>query len=1495
MSRTKTTGPGKVHGQVHAFVHRSITLTGHDWIDEGMQLFRHDTAIFPRDYLVPAPTENWQAMRKKLVEPPQLSNYFRMVLQMLGTPKFEDGRWRVNASMELVPVELSLFWKGHSPRHFLPQTSAAIGCDKHDRDFLGRWSIGRVGSNAYLHTSRQITERIQQQVRDSFYGAEVAYDESELLDSVREFAEKSDLSGQRVRRRHKMLPLPKAEDMVRYGYEEESDEEDPQQPIDGEHPAPVDVDDDMAYFVTVSRRTGFRRLHVTGKCHVHAERCQQAETVESAEVREALRTDFRIDPATSPETRADVAKVLTAWELSRSMTAKEQELQAETKVLGMPRVLQHTERQAMVKAVEVTLGKLQDAEIPSNEYLALKVEECEANEPQALGLDEVSSRSDTSSSALQTSLDSSGHVRVTKVKTKGRLPEDTESLRRALKLEAISWLCMSAKFRNKTWLHGLELQHWTKYTEYLLGEKVLGLKFNVEGQTHAVKPPWAVILSYEQKMRKEVFKLVQAGTHTVAEGLAAVIRDAEIKEAHFTAPIALGVGWNNQRTTQPQPNKWQRTSYKGKPQHKGAKGGKGKGKSGKGNARDFNGSSLDFDLNVREVDIERSESDDLSSAQLWEQLFAEIRDGKYDVIIMSPPCGTWSRVRFQWQLHPGPRPQRNKSWPWGFPWLSAAQRKKVDVANYFVSQTIQAAYIASAAGTFFLIEHPEDLGSVNGEYPASIWQLEDMRDLQIATEATTWAIFQCAFGADTSKPTRFLSTIPGIKSRYAKWPSFDQDGRYLGPLPARCTHKRHVRRLIGKDSQGRWVTGPAAAYPPGLCKYLATLVASVLRKGDHHRVKEGLVSPRPVSPPAEAVTKHVAPESKQIQQQQIEVDEEDKQSLAEQPAAQAVGTSKTVEVQHTVSRFNWGRPLMVEWSGEEREIVDGFGLCSPNRWAPGCRGVGQSVRSMELNTKIHDLLRNFVHEQLGDLRLMAFKLATGKLTESPFGGDALDLLRKRWAALLPVPGSAMGRAEGQPFFLDLMAQTLKIQEDPDHEILVADRDSFSSGVPVGYEEPIPPAPDVFRARLKQSNLDSSEYMEEARNYKSAVENKEGLESKFREDEAQGMMFPTTMGVLKERYPGKPILVAAMGAIKKPDGSVRDTMKAFFTVSADIKAAHRLVARLLLDRWILQLVYVDDLHVVCVGEQKFETLWMAIAAYEALGTPFGYKKFSGGMDVQFVGYRVDYRNMEVGISGARGQWLLSFLRELRRDGYTVHVHRFAEFLGRLGFTCRVLLWLKPHLAPLYSWASAVSKSTVATAPRLVRLVCMFLEKQFEEQKFMFSCVKPQWFSVRVTPRDAPYLFKENGDSEWASAPAELLAVLVALRLFGYLEPKTGRTCIRLWIQSGTDNRSIDFLSKKNSTTRWPLTLVNMQLSHFLMRSGVRLSLAWRPRDENTLADDLTNSKFGGVDMDKRISCLFSDLDLSLLASLWEAREEYLDRDSWAVYGKGKDKGEKTAWG
>ena len=182
--------------------------------------------------------------------------------------------------------------------------------------------------------------------------------------------------------------------------------------------------------------------------------------------------------------------------------------------MGMPRVLQHSERQAMLKAVEATLGKLQDSEVPSNKYLAVKVEECESNEPQASTLDEVTSKQDTTTQSLQSSLGAAGHVRITKTKTKGKLPEGSEDLRRVLKIEAITWLCMTAKFRQKNWLAGLDLQSWLRYTDYVLGDRVFGLKVPVDGQQQLVRPSWTIVLNYEHRMRREAFKMVNSGQAT---------------------------------------------------------------------------------------------------------------------------------------------------------------------------------------------------------------------------------------------------------------------------------------------------------------------------------------------------------------------------------------------------------------------------------------------------------------------------------------------------------------------------------------------------------------------------------------------------------------------------------------------------------------------------------------------------------------------------------------------------------------------------------------------------------------------------------------------------------------------------------------------------------------------------------------------------------------------------------------------------------------------
>ena len=78
-----------------------------------------------------------------------------------------------------------------------------------------------------------------------------------------------------------------------------------------------------------------------------------------------------------------------------------------------------------------------------------------------------------------------------------------------------------------------------------------------------------------------------------------------------------------------------------------------------------------FTLQLEELDIERSPEHDLTDQALWDRIFEIIRDGGWCVLV-SPPCNTFSRARFQFERFPGPRPLRSREYPKGFPWLSDA-------------------------------------------------------------------------------------------------------------------------------------------------------------------------------------------------------------------------------------------------------------------------------------------------------------------------------------------------------------------------------------------------------------------------------------------------------------------------------------------------------------------------------------------------------------------------------------------------------------------------------------------------------------------------------------------------------------------------------------------------------------------------------------------------------------------------------------------------------
>ena len=282
LSRTKTTGPGKLHGQVAVFVRRDVTLSGYDWLGTGLELTSHESFQYKRDYLVPAPNAAFDGFVPKIVEPPSLSNSIRIVLGRLGTPRFQDGHWRANMSMLLAPGDVLLFWTGHSPRHFLNQAALALNISKERRDFLGRWSIGKSGSNAYIHTARQVVEEVQHQVVSSLVDGTACIDESELLDELAKFSDEHNTVGHRIRRRHaQQLHRDLQQGPFDEG-ESGAEEPDVDLPVASEdHFQALQPQGSQAkYFVTVSRRTGVRRLHAYFKCPVRTHRCLETYDVE---------------------------------------------------------------------------------------------------------------------------------------------------------------------------------------------------------------------------------------------------------------------------------------------------------------------------------------------------------------------------------------------------------------------------------------------------------------------------------------------------------------------------------------------------------------------------------------------------------------------------------------------------------------------------------------------------------------------------------------------------------------------------------------------------------------------------------------------------------------------------------------------------------------------------------------------------------------------------------------------------------------------------------------------------------------------------------------------------------------------------------------------------------------------------------------------------------------------------------------------------------------
>eukprot|EP00438_Fugacium_kawagutii_P024076 Skav212939 [mRNA] locus=scaffold374:464240:467185:- [translate_table: standard] len=511
----------------------------------------------------------------------------------------------------------------------------------------------------------------------------------------------------------------------------------------------------------------------------------------------------------------------------------------------------------------------------------------------------------------------------------------------------------------------------------------------------------------------------------------------------------------------------------------------------------------------------------------------------------------------------GPPPVRMREHVWGFPWLTGRLATEAELGSALVRVAIDvwtavAQVPISSDGylVFMFGEHPEDLGLVVREEdrlmitPASIWQLSQVRNLlNLSPHISTVAINQCCWGTPWRKPTRLLTTSAVVKAWGPnEWPSFDEHGRYAGPLnrSCGCQVNTHLARTSNEEA---FRTSGTDAYPAALDEGIAAAIMDQLSQ--------------PMAPPPEEGDDEAASKlGQEAKRSQVDVDSSGPVEVEAQAAGGDSWEGPTA---------GWGNPIRCYYKGLFRVIHDGGGLCSPGRWPvdhrrelakPGAVGVASCCKRLFLQWI------NMADKQEGGAQATFWQLAGGKSRDSPFARfmpEARRALDATLSALGRNPERRSGDVDTEVNFRRLSAM-LDVVEDEDWEWIGP---MAEAGVKLGVDETMPRVPKVFEEKTKW-NLDfTDEDFRDvlAENYKSAEENSADIRRQVLEEVERGSIIKMALKDAETTYKGR-LAVAALGAVPKELGST--TVRVVHDGSYSVDVNHRIKV---LDR--MRFPMIDD--------------------------------------------------------------------------------------------------------------------------------------------------------------------------------------------------------------------------------------------------------------------------------------------------------------------------------
>ena len=304
-----------------------------------------------------------------------------------------------------------------------------------------------------------------------------------------------------------------------------------------------------------------------------------------------LKDSFDTDADTSLQSRAQVAGVICAWRETQTRQKRQAEVEAEMETREWTKPIPTGDYINMRNAFMKVHGKIEDKVTPSKEYLEKKLQELENGEFRAETMAEIVSKDEVDPDVMIPVFDAKGSLTVRKGTTTIPLPTGPEQLRRRLSVMVNAILMLAIKHPNREEIQDVTKDLFERYKDYVLGDYVWGLSSTDLHGNQIQTPPWTLVLSYEQAIRKKAYSLMTTDHLKLGEALESAWKCATTKERHFITPLAL-----YSKRAYPQQQHWGEWNPKGK--GKTGKSASSKGKSkGKGAGVTPDGTKICFRFN----------------------------------------------------------------------------------------------------------------------------------------------------------------------------------------------------------------------------------------------------------------------------------------------------------------------------------------------------------------------------------------------------------------------------------------------------------------------------------------------------------------------------------------------------------------------------------------------------------------------------------------------------------------------------------------------------------------------------------------------------------------------------------------------------------------------------------------------------------------------------------------------------------------------------------